>query len=83
MSSRLELASSGSLFPSLSAAAHSWLLIYLLPAPWFVLRPRGSFTIVVITRSCPYTVRKFSASQSQTTIFQKRNPRSREGQRLL
>lgn len=33
MSSRPELASSGSLFPSLSAAAHSWLLIYLLPPP--------------------------------------------------
>lgn len=78
-SSRLELASSGSLFPGLSAAAHSWLLTSLLPPGLFC----GLVGHLLLLLPQPYTVRKFPTNQSQSSIFQERNTKSREGQRLL
>lgn len=79
-SSRLEPASSGSLFLGLSAAAHSWLLINLLP-PGLFCGLVGHLLLLLLPR--PYTVCKFPTNQSQSSIFQERNTKSREGQRLL
>lgn len=55
-SSRLQLASSGSLFPGLSAAAHSWLLISLLP-PGLFCGLVGHLPLLLLPH--PYTVCKF------------------------